>query len=514
MLCPKCKKPVDGNAAFCGACGQRVDAGAGQPPLGATLVMSAASAASVVTAPAPEPLASTAASGIFQRIKNIVLSPSSEWAVIAPEPTSIALLFTGYAAPLAAFAAVISFTRMSLLGVSVPFGATFRTPIMSGLIYALAAFGFGLLGVFLIGLIINSLAPTFSGQRDQRQALKVAAYSLTPAWLSTVFGLLPAFSTLLQLIAGMYGIYVLYLGLPVLMRSPREKALGYTATVVICTILMGIVFGVLSAASGRFAHLGGGSAFAGTSGAAAFGADPTSAAAARDRGVSSLGNSIGAALGTDDKGKEGITAALSNLAKAGEQAKTEQASQPQGAAPTADQAQNAMAATTGLMTALGGALGGPHRVDPVDSQTLRGMLPASVPGMKRTDTAGESNQAIGIKTTSAKANYAGADGATAQIEITDQSAVSGLMDVAGSLIKNTTSESDSGYERDAALNGRVVHEKYDAKAKKADLDIIIAKRFDVHVSGDGIPMSTAEQALGQVDLSRLESMKDQGAAAR
>jgi hypothetical protein len=59
-----------------------------------------------------------------------------------------------------------------------------------------------------------------------------------------------------------------------------------------------------------------------------------------------------------------------------------------------------------------------------------------------------------------------------------------------------------------------VHEKYDTKARKGDLSVILAKRFEVDVSGDGVDMSTLEQSLGQVDLARLEAMKDQGAHAQ
>ena len=38
----------------------------------------------------------------------MMLQPSAEWQVIAPEPTSIGQLYTGYVMPLAAFAALLS----------------------------------------------------------------------------------------------------------------------------------------------------------------------------------------------------------------------------------------------------------------------------------------------------------------------------------------------------------------------------------------------------------------------
>lgn len=94
------------------------------------------------------------------------------------------------------------------------------------------------------------------------------------------------------------------------------------------------------------------------------------------------------------------------------------------------------------------------------------------------------------------------------------SGVSGLMDLAGALVQNTSSESDSGFEKYQTVDGRSVHEKYDAKAKKGEASVMLAKRFQVEVSGDGVDMHALEQALSQVDLAHLESMKDQGGQAK
>jgi hypothetical protein len=147
----------------------------------------------------------------------------------------------------------------------------------------------------------------------------------------------------------------------------------------------------------------------------------------------------------------------------------------------------------------------------VDFKTLTGLLPASLPGMTRTSAQGENQGAIGVKTSSAKADYMGKDGTGVHIEIADISGVSGLMDLAGGLIQQTTSESDSGYEKDVVIGGRTVHEKYDARNKKGELSVILVKRFSVDVTGSGVDMHSLEQSLSQIDLSQLESMKDVGA---
>jgi Yip1-like protein/zinc ribbon protein len=514
--CPKCNKPVPANARFCGSCGQPIEAasGASAPPPAAAMAAgaSASAAATGAAAATSKAWAAAAASapGLLARVKNIVLAPRSEWPVIASEPTTVSQLYAGYVMPLAVLAALVGFVRMSVLGVNTAFGGSIRMPIASGLTYTVMMFVSALIGVFIVGLIINALAPTFAGQREQRQALKVAAYSLTPAMLSSVLALSPILATLLQLLAGLYGIYVLHLGLPVVMQSPKEKAFGYTASVVVCTILVGIVFAVLSSV----AHIGG-------RGMGLVGSTPAERAAeqaaARDQGAAAVGNTIGNILGTDAKGKAGLSTALSNLAKAGaaQAAAQNQAAAPSSdPAPAADAAQNpqsALSATGGLLNALGGALGGPNRVATVDFKTLTSMLPTSLPGMTRTSAQGENQGAIGVKTSSAKADYAGKNGAGVHIEIADISGVSGLMDLAGGLIQQTTSESDSGYEKDVVIGGRTIHEKYDAPNRKSELSVVLVKRFSVDISGSNVDMQTLEQSLGQIDLSRLESMKEAGA---
>jgi hypothetical protein len=538
MQCPKCQASVEADSRFCGRCGQMISQGGGaqpssmvQPALAGAVPAGATAAAAAGGAEAAGSTAWSAAPAamprIIDRIKNIVLNPKLEWPVIAAEPTSTPQLYTGYVMPLAAFAALMSFLHMSVIGFRVPFAGVMRTPVASGLEYALLSFGYGLVGLFLVGLIINALAPTFAGSSDRRQALKVAAYCFTPAWLSSVLALSPVLPTLLQWTALFYGIYVLYLGLPVLMRSPRQRAFGYTVTVVLCTLLLGVVFMGISVVVG---HFGWGPGRLGSSPAAQAAAQ----AAAREQGATVVGNIIGNALGTDDKGKAGLGAALSNLVKAGQSGEPPSTpgaaansgpgaavnsgtpdAQATATAPAAGAAaQNPMSAVGGLVTALGGALGGSRRVEVVDFKTLTALLPASLPGMKRTNAEGENQGAVGVKTSSAKADYRGDNGVGVHIEISDISGVSGLMDLAGSLVQSKTSESESGFERDQTISGRTVHEKYDGKARKGDLSVIVAKRFAVAVAGDGVDVSALEQYLGQVDLARLESMRDQGAQAQ
>ncbi|MGH7488672.1 MAG: YIP1 family protein, partial [bacterium] len=109
---------------------------------------------------------------IGDRAKNICLTPSTEWPVIASEATSTGALVTGYVAPLAAIGAVAGFIGGSIVGITLPFAGTYRVPIVSGLVSAIFTFVMAIVGVFILSLIISALAPTFDGQKNSMQALK------------------------------------------------------------------------------------------------------------------------------------------------------------------------------------------------------------------------------------------------------------------------------------------------------------------------------------------------------
>jgi hypothetical protein len=181
---------------------------------------------------------------LVERVKRILLSPRTEWEVIDSEPTTVAQLYTGYIALLAAIGPLAQLIGYSVFGISVPFIGTYRVPLGSAITSAIVAYVLALVGTYILALIIDALAPTFKGQRNQIQALKVAAYSSTASWVAGIFALVPGLRFLA--ILGVYSLYLLYLGLPVLMKSPKEKAMGYTVVVILAAIVLFMVIGVIS----------------------------------------------------------------------------------------------------------------------------------------------------------------------------------------------------------------------------------------------------------------------------
>jgi hypothetical protein len=411
---------------------------------------------------------------LIERAKNIIVAPKSEWEVIAPETTPTAELYKSYIVPLAAIGPVASFIGLSLVG----FGP-FRVPILAGLTNAIVAYVLGLVGVFIIALIINALAPTFGGEKNQMQALKVAAYSYTPAWIAGVLHIVPALG-ILVLLASLYGLYVLYLGLPVLMKSPKEKAVGYTVVVVICAILIGVVFAAVVGAIAGFGY-GPGRMSMGTHGGGAT-----------------------AALGGSSLSPE-TNAKLEALKQFGD--KMEAAGKKMEMAQKSGDAQSTAAAAA---EAMGVIMSGGTQVDPVDQNLLKAMLPESIAGLKRTKLEAEKTGMAGIKVAKAEGGYGDDQGRNVDLTITDMGGAKMLGGLAAWAMIEQEKETDSGYEKTGKIDGRMVHEQFNKSSQSGNYEVVVGNRFLVSAHGYKIGMDTLKQAVATVDLSKLDGMKDQG----
>ena len=185
---------------------------------------------------------------IVQRVKAVLLRPKETFELIKTESATTQDLILNYLAILAIIPAVASIIGMSVVGISVPFMRMVRFPLLNSLSRAIVQYVLTLVGVYVLGLIINVLAPTFSGVKNNIQALKIAVYCATPTLVAGVFYIVPALGVLV-LIAGLYGIYLLYLATPIMMECPREKALVYIVAVIVANIVISVIIGAIAGAA-------------------------------------------------------------------------------------------------------------------------------------------------------------------------------------------------------------------------------------------------------------------------
>jgi len=176
------------------------------------------------------------------RVTNILKQPAQEWPVIAAEPTDVAGLMQGYAAPLAAIPAICGWIGMSMIGVM----GYFRVGLVAGLASAIVRWVFALVGAYIGAIVIEKLAPTFKSSGSTVQALKLVVYASTPVWVAGVLSLVPPLSILI-LIAGLYAIYLFYLGVPVLMKTPGDQVIPYMIVSALVMIVITVCLGFIAA---------------------------------------------------------------------------------------------------------------------------------------------------------------------------------------------------------------------------------------------------------------------------
>jgi hypothetical protein len=400
---------------------------------------------------------------LIDRAKNIILSPKTEWDVIAGESTAPASLITGYVLPLAAAAAVAGFIGSALvLGM---FGGVFG--VGAALIGAIIHVIMAVVSVFVLGFIVDALAPTFGGQKDFPQALKVTAYSYTPGWVFGLLAIIPFLGTLAAIVGGLYGIYLLYLGLPKLMKSPQDKSVPYLIVVIVCAIVLWAVIGMLSMCA-----VGGGIAGAGLMGQRA----------------------------ANEVRREAATARLEEFGR-----KMEEANKKMEAAQKSGDAGKQMEAS---VAALGTALSGGKGVEPVQIDQLKPMIPATFAGLPRTDESAERAGVAGLMTTKVSGTFADAGaGKNVHLEIDDTGGAAGLMTLASFMGVQAEREQNGRSERTRKEGSRMIHEESDKRANTSKYTVVLAERFVVSAEGNNVDLNALKSAVGGLDLGKLESMK-------
>jgi len=363
-----------------------------------------------------------------------------------------------------------------LFGLDVWFEGRKSVPFGIGLLQMLLAYVAALIMTFVAALVIDALAPTFGGTKNRIQALKTVAFAWTPVWLSGLLSLVPGF-WIIGFVGIAYAIFLLYLGLPVTMKAPEDRAGGYTATVVVSAIILSVALGaVVDIASG----------------------------------MKSLTRSAGGAI-TDDRNEESVDhvksdSALAKFARTGE--KVEQAGKKM---QQAEKSGDTKAQAKAAQEVVGALLGGGDAVESLPPDAIKPFLPATLGGFERASLSAEKNTVFGIQVSKGKAVYRDPNSThEIRLEVTDTGGVKGAVELAGWATTERDAEADWGYEKMYRQGDRLVHEKWHKDSEHGEYGLLLAGRFAVKLDCDGLAMDEIKRIAASLDLRGLEALKDRG----
>lgn len=409
---------------------------------------------------------------IVERVQAILLKPVETWPVIEQESTDAQGIYKNYLIYLAAIPAVAGFIGMSLVGAGA-MGMSFRVPIVAGLGNMVVGYVLSLVMIYVLAMITNALAPSFQGEKNQLNALKLIAFGSTAGMVGGVFSLIPMLSVL-GLLAALYSIYLVYTGIPVLMKAPKEKAAVYTAVVVVCGIVAGIILGAASAlfsGGGPGYMMGGGRPDAG------------------DVSIKLPGTEITLDTAKLEEASKKMEAASKKMEEA----------QARGDSAAAGQAMNEM-----MGAALGGKGGKPFAPD-----VLQGYVPATLAGLSRSTLEARSDNAMGMNFTSVTAEYE-KDDRVLEVKVQDIGAVPALAMAMGAWAQSTVNrETQEEVERIYQKDGVSIKEEYRKDGSRAEMALMLPNGVMVEVSGNNLDMDAVRSAVAALDTKGMAGLQRQ-----
>ena len=400
---------------------------------------------------------------LLERVQAILLRPGSAWTDIAAENHSIAHIYKSYLIFLAAIPAIAGFIGFSLVGVGA-FGISVRVPLVQGLVSAVVSYVLSLVMAMVVAWVASWLAPRFGGQAQLPRAFQLIAYGATAGWLGGIFSAIPSLA-MLGALAGLYSIYLIYRGVPVLMQVPQAKSVGYTAALIVCAAAAALVVGLVS-----------------------------SLVVPRPSGLGGLGGASVQGSGAR------ITVPGTDIRI--DTAKVEAASRRMEEANARGDTQEAGKAMGDMMSA---ALGGKGAA-PVPPETLRALLPETLGSMPRTAVEARTDGALGMQFTNVSAQYTEGD-QLIEIRVQDIGAVPALALGMTSWSRNTLDrETADEVERVYRRDGVAYKESYRKDGTGATLVMLLPN--SVLLEGNGnVPMDVLRSAFQSIPVAKIGALQ-------
>jgi hypothetical protein len=182
----------------------------------------------------------------IELVKDLTFKPKETWADIKGREMTAGAIMRDYLIILAALPAIAQFFGRWIIGVSIPFGGGMvKLSFFASLVSALIGYVLTVAGIWAFAKILQFLAPKFDSSNDETMALKIAVFSASPYLIAGIVGIIPALGVIAFLV-GIYCLYLIYVGLPIVMDTPKEKSLPFTVVSIIAVILIAIIIGAIT----------------------------------------------------------------------------------------------------------------------------------------------------------------------------------------------------------------------------------------------------------------------------
>ena len=180
---------------------------------------------------------------IVTRAKNMITNPKVEWNVVAAEQPNVNQIIMQYVLPLTLLGAIAAFIGYGLIGFSML--GLHVGGISWGIYYAINKIILGLLSVFITAWVVDLLAPSFASEKDFGRSLQLVAYGSTPGLIAALFAILPFLAGILAIAGAVYSVYLWYLGLGPIKKTPEDKKVVYLIVTFLALVVVYALVGMI-----------------------------------------------------------------------------------------------------------------------------------------------------------------------------------------------------------------------------------------------------------------------------
>ncbi|WP_308366544.1 MULTISPECIES: Yip1 family protein [unclassified Microbulbifer] len=176
----------------------------------------------------------------------IFIHPGKEWEAIRSERHSFAQVFFSHVPILALIPCVAGYFGVTLVGFRVGDHVARLTPGSAAALAVVTYFSL-LIGVYLFGEFINWMSRSYGVKGDEPtrhyEGTALAVFVTTPIFLSGIVGLYPHLwlNAAVTGLAGVYSIYLIFEGIPILMNMSKERAFLYAYSVITVGLVLLVI---------------------------------------------------------------------------------------------------------------------------------------------------------------------------------------------------------------------------------------------------------------------------------
>ncbi len=180
---------------------------------------------------------------LINRAKNMILTPKTEWEAVAAEKADVNQIIINYVVPFTIAGAVAAFIGYGLIGFG--FGLFRFVGTSWGIYYALLLIIRYVAGMLITAFVADALAPSFGSEKNFGKSLQLVVYGSTPAFVAGLFSILPFLSAIIIGAGSIYSIYLWYLGLGPVKKTPEDKKIVYLIVTFAILLVVYFVIGAI-----------------------------------------------------------------------------------------------------------------------------------------------------------------------------------------------------------------------------------------------------------------------------